>query len=583
MAEPTVRLRPSEHLARLSLLAEDLRGQLTEFRSRLGASQPEFPKGVLDGLRQLGGTLQSLRATVEEGEQERSNLAALADVGRVVNSSLDRDTVLDEVIDTLIRITGAERAFLMLGKPGELRVEVARNWDRSAISRDEDAFSRTVVDRVALIGEPVLTTNAQADERFAGKESIVAHNLRSILCVPMKVKGELVGVIYADNRVKEGLFSDKDRDLLAAFADQAAVALENARLFGIVESTLQEVTKLKIRMDDVFASIASGVITSDVEDNIELCNKAAETILARTAKGLEGSPLDSLLSLLAPDLPPRIAEVRHLEKPLVGYEVHTDIEGRGRVNLTLSATPLRTAAEQIQGVTLVLDDLTEKRKLEATRRLFERMVSPAVIEQIDLDGVQPEGRVEEITTLFADLQGFTALGETVGPERLVKVLNRYLASAAEAILKEEGTIDKFLGDAIMAWFNAPMPQPDHRLRAARAALGIRRAAVALREEMEEAFRLSWRVGVHTGPALLGLVGTESRVEYTAIGDSVNTAKRLQENAAVGQILLSREAAAPILDELDAEEVAPVQVQGKKAPLAVWELRGLRPRPQESSQ
>jgi class 3 adenylate cyclase len=289
--------------------------------------------------------------------------------------------------------------------------------------------------------------------------------------------------------------------------------------------------------------------------------------------------MESLLPLLAPDLSPRIAEVRHLEKPLVGYEVRTHIKGRGQVDLSLSATPLRTSSKEVQGVTLVLDDLTEKRKLEATRSLFERMVSPAVIEQLERDTalLKLGGRVEEITTLFADIQGFTALGETVDPEKLFSVLNRYLASAAEAILAEEGTIDKFLGDAVMAWFNAPIPQPDHRLRAARAALGIRRAAMALHEQRPDEPQLSFRVGVHTGLALLGLVGTESRSEYTAIGDSVNTAKRLQENAAVGQILLSREAATPILEELDAEEGTPVQVQGKKAPVAVWELRGLRHR------
>jgi class 3 adenylate cyclase/GAF domain-containing protein len=570
MTEPTVRLGAGEHLTRLSLMAEDLRGQLESFRSRLGPSQPEFPRGVLQALRQLGGTLQSLRTAVEDMERERTSLAALADVGRVVNSSLDLPTVLVQVIDTLIRITGAERAFLMLGKADALKVSVARNWERSAISPGEEAFSRTVVERVARSSEPVLTTNAQADARFAGKDSIIAHNLRSILCVPMKVKGELIGVIYADNRVREGLFSDKDRSLLAAFADQAAVAIENARLFG-------DVARLKTQMDDVFASIVSGVIASDIEDRISTCNQAAAGILARQKSDLVGSPLEALLPLLAPDLSPRIAEVRHLEKPLVRYEIHTDIEGRGRVDLSLSATPLRTSSDVVQGVTLVMEDLTETRRLEATRRLFKRMVSPAVIEQLDPDRIQLGGRVEEITTLFADLQGFTALGETVDPETLVSVLNRYLASAAEAILAEEGTIDKFLGDAIMAWFNAPMPQPDHRLRAARAALGIRRAAAGLREEMPEQFRLSYRVGVHTGPALLGLVGTESRVEYTAIGDSVNTAKRLQENAAVGQILLSREAAGPILDELDAEEGAPVQVQGKRAPLAVWELKGLRVR------
>jgi class 3 adenylate cyclase len=229
----------------------------------------------------------------------------------------------------------------------------------------------------------------------------------------------------------------------------------------------------------------------------------------------------------------------------------------------------------VQGVTLVVDDVTEKRRLEATRRLFERMVSPAVIEQLDRERVQLGGRLEEITTLFADLQGFTALGEKIDPETLVSVVNRYLAAAAEAILEQEGTIDKFLGDAVMAWFNAPVAQPDHRLRAARAALAVRAASQALWREMPEAFRLRFRVGVHTGQAVLGLIGTESRVEYTAIGDSVNTAKRLQENAASGQILLSREAIEPIADQVVADKSEPVHAQGKREAVEVWELRGLR--------
>jgi PAS domain S-box-containing protein len=463
----------------------------------------------------------------------------------------------------------------MLREEGELRVRVARNWERSVISPGEEAFSRTIVDRVERLGEPILTTNAQADARFAGQESIVAYNLRSILCVPLKVKGALIGVLYADNRAREGLFGEKDRSLLAAFADQAAVALENARLFASVERTLAEVSRLKTLMEDVFASIASGVITSDVEDRIQLCNRAAETILARPASTLVGSPLDDLLPLLDAELPP-VAEVRRRERRLIGHEVRPELEGRGRVDLALSITPLRTSAEAVLGVTVVVDDLTEKRKLEATRRLFERMVSPAVIEQIDPERIQLGGRLEEITTLFADLQGFTALGETVDPQTLVSVVNRYLAAAAEAILGEQGTIDKFLGDAIMAWFNAPIAQPDHRLRAARAAIGIRRAAEALRDEMPEAFRLRFRMGIHTGQALLGLIGTETRLEYTAIGDSVNTAKRLQENAATGQILLSRDAVQPILDVVEAVQESPVLVQGKRAPLEVWELRGLRP-------
>jgi class 3 adenylate cyclase/PAS domain-containing protein len=462
----------------------------------------------------------------------------------------------------------------MMRDQGELHVKVARNWERASIGQGDEAFSRTIVDRVERLGEPILTTNAQSDARFSGMESIVAYNLRSVLCVPLKVKGQVTGVIYADNRAREGLFSEKDRGLVAAFADQAAVALENARLFASVERTLDEVIRLKTLMEDVFASIASGVLTSDVDDRIQLCNQAAEGILARPAASLVGSRLADLLPVLSPDLAPRVAEVRQKEGRLIGFEVRPELEGRGRVDLTLSVTPLRTAARQVQGVTLVLDDLTEKRSLEATRRLFERMVSPRVIEHLDPESLHLGGRLEEITTLFADLQGFTALGETVDPATLVSVVNRYLAAAAEAILEQEGTIDKFLGDAIMAWFNAPIPQPDHRLRAARAALGLSRAAEVLRGEMPEAFRLRFRVGVHTGAAVLGLIGTESRVEYTAIGDSVNTAKRLQENAASGQILLSRQAIEPILDLVEAEQVEAVQAQGKREAIEVWQLKGL---------
>ena len=575
MAESTVRLGTGEHLARLSRVAEELRGQLAAYRDGLGARQREFPPGVIEALRQLSGTLQGLRAVVDDVEGERGRLASLADVGRVVNSSLDLPTVLAEVIDTLIQITGAERGFLMMREQDELTVMVARNWERSSIGSGEEAFSRTIVQRVERLGEPILTTNAQADARFSGQESIVAYNVRSVLCVPLKVKGKVTGVIYADSRVREGLFSEKDRTLLAAFADQAAVALENARLFASVERTLNEVTRLKTLMEDVFASIASGVITSDVQDRIQLCNRAAETILARPASALVGSSLNDLLPVLSPELATRVAEVRDLERGVIGLEVQPELEGRGRVDLSLSVTPLRSSAQAVQGVTLVVDDLTEKRRLEATRRLFERMVSPAVIDQLNPETAQLGGRLEEITTLFADLQGFTALGETVDPETLVSVVNRYLAGAAEAILEHEGTIDKFLGDAIMAWFNAPIAQPDHWLRAARAALGVRSAAGALRTELPAAFRLHFRIGVHTGPAVLGLIGTESRVEYTAIGDSVNTAKRLQENAASGQILFSRRAIEPILHMVEAERAEPIQAQGKREAIEVWELRGLR--------
>jgi class 3 adenylate cyclase len=127
----------------------------------------------------------------------------------------------------------------------------------------------------------------------------------------------------------------------------------------------------------------------------------------------------------------------------------------------------------------------------------------------------------------------------------------------------------------MAWFNAPIAQPDHRLRAVRAALAIRDAAQELHGDLPAGFHLEFGIGLHAGPALLGLVGTERRLEYTAIGDSVNTARRLQEHAAEGQILISRVTAQPVAELLVLDEAPSVQAEGKQEPVEVYLVRGLR--------
>ncbi|NIR66806.1 MAG: GAF domain-containing protein, partial [Gammaproteobacteria bacterium] len=204
-------------------------------------------------------------------------MKALADIASVVNSTLEINEVLRIVMDTIIRLTGAERGFLMLAKKeGGMSIRTARNWEQETIHPSEFAISKTVIREVVEHGKPVVTTNAQLDPRFGEQNSIIFHNLRSILCVPLKVKGNITGVIYADNRVKTGTFTKIERDLLANFADQAAVAIENARLFESIQSTLAEVSALKNLMDNVFESITSGLLTVNVQNQITLCNSSAE-------------------------------------------------------------------------------------------------------------------------------------------------------------------------------------------------------------------------------------------------------------------------------------------------------------------
>jgi len=452
---------------------------------------------------------------------------------------------------------------------------VARNWEKESIKPAESAISHTVIQKVAESGEAILTTNAQQDPRLSGQESIIAFNLRSILCVPLKVKNDLIGVIYADNRIRAGIFSETERDLLSAFANQAAVAIENARLFSSLKNTLAEVTGLKNLMENVFASITSGVITSDAQEQVTLANRAAETILGHAARDLLGHRLDEALAPISEAIRPHLASVRQTDRSVVDLEFSPTLPTRGNVDWRFNLSPLKDAAQITQGLAIVLDDLTERKHLEAQRRLFERMVSPAVIRQLDPNKLQLGGKRAEITAIFADIRGFTSFSEKQSPEKLVAILNRYLAAMAEAVLSQEGTIDKFMGDAIMAWFNAPIPQADHTLRAVKAALAMRASVENLYTELPPEERLFFGAGIHTGEAVLGLIGTEKRLEYTAISDSVNIAKRIQENSANNQILISREAYERVKKQVEVRPVAAMALKGKTQPVDVFEVVGVK--------
>lgn len=190
--------------------------------------------------------------------QSTSRLRQLQDLVRVsalVNSTLNLDEVLEEVMDTVVQLTGAERGYLMLrDENGELDLRTARNWDRETILDNEAVFSRGIANTAIEQKQPILTTNAQDDARFAGMQSVLSHALRSIVCVPLMVREQIIGVLYADNHIGQGVFNPDFLPILGAFANQAAIAIENARLFSQVKADLhkaeREVQELRIIIDE---------------------------------------------------------------------------------------------------------------------------------------------------------------------------------------------------------------------------------------------------------------------------------------------------------------------------------------------
>jgi PAS domain S-box-containing protein len=559
----------------------DLRRGLKDLVGWLEEHQNEIPHASATRQRvsELALFLERLNTGLEQQDKERAQLLGLFQVSRAVNSTLELDAVLNRAIDTIIQVTHAERGFLMLAdERGQLVFQVARNMDRETITSPAFQVSRSIVERVAQTAQPILTTDAQRDPRFAAQDSIVSLNLRSILSTPLIARDRVIGVVYVDNRLHAGMFQSADLDALRAFADQAAIAIENARLFESVQQKVNEISALKTFQDNIFASIASGVLATDLQDRITAFNRAAETIFATPADQSLGQHYRQTLAPLAQTaLPHLVEEVKQAGTQYVGTEIESDVPPRGTVHLSFSISSLKDSAGSSQGVTIVVDDLTEKRRLQATREMFRRYVAPAVVDRLEThpDQLKLGGKRQELTILFADIRGFTSFSEQLPPEKLVDILNEYLTLAADAILQQEGTLDKFMGDAVMGLFNAPLAQSNHPLRAARAALAMRAAVVRLHQRLPEELRLHYGIGIHTGEAVVGNVGTEQQMNYTAIGDAVNLAKRLQEWAAGGQIILSGQTYARIQQQITANPIIPFHVKGREAVVEAWELAGLR--------
>jgi len=551
--------------------------------SQLGPSQPGAPQAHLHQcladmsalLPRLHTSANQLARKLQNQRREQDEMEALLHVTQVVNSSLDIDQVLNQVMDQIIQLSQAERGFLMLINDwGELQFRVARNMDQETLKGSEFNISRTIVQRVADDGEPVVTTNAQEDPRFRTQESVVSYNLRSILCVPLRVKGQVTGVIYADNRIKSGLFGERHRDILTAFANQAAIAIDNASLFASVVSA-------KNLMDNIFASITSGVITTDMQDQVTQFNRAAERILGIPAEQAEGAPYQEVFKPMRDHISPLIQTVKTRDEPVTGWEIEPNLPQRGVVNLSLSFSPLKDSRQTTTGVAIVMDDLTERKQLEARTRYIRDVlmsyVAPQVAEQLlaDPEKLRLGGERRTVTTFFADIRGFTTFSEHLDPERLMDVLNRYLSLGAEAVLYQEGTLDKFQGDMVMAFFNAPVDQNDHALRAVRAALAMRSAIFTYHRQVTPAYRLSFGVGINTGEAVVGNVGTAQIKNYTIIGDSVNLTKRLQDYASPNQILLGSTTYELVKDHVAVRALEPIQVKGREAVERIYELVDLR--------
>ncbi|MBZ0288566.1 MAG: GAF domain-containing protein, partial [Anaerolineae bacterium] len=513
-------------------------------------------------------------------------LRAVTGTSEQINTSLDLDEELADAMDNVIALTGAERGYIVLTNPNpfgeeELEFRIARDPEQmDKQGRVTFQGSRTILSEVLQTGQPLLTDNAYNDPRMQDNFTVARLGLRSVVCVPLKIKDRVIGAVYVDNRLRAGIFTKREVTLLSAFANQASVAIENARLFTRVQTSIVTITELKELMGSVFDSIGSGVITSNADHTITTFNRAAARILGVSVDQAVGQPLQSLIPKINVDFGAILHSVME-QNQSVTVDAEVDSPVRERIALKMKLSPLKDANHTTQGVAMVLEDLTEQRQNEQMLDTMRRYLTPEMVDNIQsIATLALGGERREVTCMFVEVRPLSTFPPGLGPEQIMKMLNRHLTVASNCILAGGGVIDKYMGHEVMVLFNSQLnPHPHHSMLAVEVALSMRDGFLALYRELGiDPNPHYYRMGMHTGVATLGNVGSLNRRDFTAIGDTINLSKRLEENATAGQIIISEDllnhiaaTVGALPPELNFQERDAIQVKGRQQRTRIYEV------------
>ena len=538
--------------AATNLIAElrQLEDQLDEINKTL-ESQRELlrrrrlamPASIISNLELLKQDFKLLENNVLEEQTELRQLRALSDMSTRITNSLDIDTVLQETMELVIVLTNAERGYIVLANEDtdELEFHISSEsglMGRNMATSDRPQISMTVVNEVMSTGEPLLADNAFKDERLSENQSIINFTLRSVLCVPLRYKEHVIGVVYVDNRLVAGIFTERELNLMTAFANTAAVAIANARMYTRAEQILAEITRVKELMDNIFSSVGSGIIAIDSNDLVHTFNRAASEILDLQPEVAVGHDVAMVMKNAALELEDHLEHVKENDMDH-SLELSAELPGRGQVALALSLSPLKDSNDMTQGVTLVMDDVTHLYEHETTINAMKRILPEGMVDKInEIANIGMGGLKREVTCIFADVRPWATLPDVAASEKL-RILNQYQAIATACIHECGGIIDKYMGNEVMALFNTQLnPEQNHAQLALECGLLMRDRFVELYREMGiNPDPHYYIIGMFTGEATLGNVGSFQRREFTALGTSINTAKRIQENAARGTITI----------------------------------------------
>jgi adenylate cyclase len=403
-------------------------------------------------------------AQVAEDERQSSKglqealkrLQAICQVSTALGAIMDRETLLQKIINCVFEIfPGVERAFILLRhkETGTLTPVVVKVRQDSLEQPQEVSLSESIIHEVIAQKHSILSYDALGDERFSAKTSVIGLSIRSMMCAPLLVGDEILGLLQVDNCTSPQCFTSEDLQILTGISTQAAIAVKNMQLY--------------------------------------------EAIGVETAR----------------------------------------------------------------------------------RTSLQRYFSPRLVEMLMSGDITTElgGSVYHGVVLFADIIGFTALSERMTPADIMALLNRYFTGMQKVIYENGGSVDKLSGDGIMAFWGGPHAEHGDASDAVFTALRMQQQLwfINLDLALEKQLPLHVGMGLHMGEFIAGNVGSEDKIDFTLLGDTVNVASRIERLASRHQVLVSETIWHALKPLAYAVQLPPIKVKGKSAPITVYSVRGLR--------
>jgi adenylate cyclase len=434
-----------------------------------------------------------------------------------------------------------------------------------------------VVLAVALVGLFLLRQQQQSLTAEMTKRGLtMAENFAAGAKTPLLTGDDLtLGVLVTDAMkdpdVSYVIVADHDGRVLAHSDPQAAVKSTVDRPKGLEPLKDRLLVQIYKTPQGRVIDFAVPLVYSGVPVGALYLGFSEEAITAALASARNQALVITLVMVLA-GLGGAVGLAALLSRPIFRLVQATGAIAAGNFNITLPVASRDELGVLTDSFNRMARSLREK---EMIKRAFTRYVAREVVEEIlkNPENMALTGERREVTVLFCDVRGFTPLSERLSPEEVVLLLNDFYNLMIETTFKHDGTLDKFLGDAVMAVFGAPLAHPDHSARAIRTAVAMREGIVGLNERRARDGKepIAVGIGVSAGEAVAGTVGTEDRMEYTVIGDSVNLAARLESNAKPGQILISHRTYERVRDLVDARPLGRIRVKGKEEEVEVYEV------------